>query len=122
MTTDYLGAFGYNEAPAALGEPGGFWQFENYAALTAAYERSSELDQLFTRLGAPTYSHIIWGMDVQGVVILHLLVIATRPIYARQYDLLDQLVAWLNTHEVIVPTLHIAGITRAQLTQLKVGE
>jgi hypothetical protein len=113
----YVGAFGYNDSPAALGRPGGFWQFENYGALVEAYLRSADLDSLFERMGAPTYSHIIQGVDAAGYVILHLLVIATQPVYARQYDLLAQLAAWLTTQgqPLDIQAVWIGGMERKWL-------
>lgn len=58
-TTTYLGAFGYNESPEDLGEPHGFWQFEDYEALELAYETSTGLNDVFREMGAPTYSKIL---------------------------------------------------------------
>jgi hypothetical protein len=110
----YLGAFGYNDSPAALGRPGGFWQFENYGALVEAYIRSADLDSLFERMGAPTYSLIIQGVDEAGYVILHLLVIATQPVYARQNELLEMATMWLNSQgrSIEKNALTVGGIPR----------
>jgi hypothetical protein len=113
VVADYLGMFGYNENPQALGEPHGFWRFATYDEFETALERAQALDVVFTDLGAPTYSHYILGINARGQVVLHLLVIAIQPIYARQYDLLDQFLAWLaDTEQRAVPFVKIAGVLR----------
>jgi hypothetical protein len=45
----YLGSIGYNESPEALGEPGGFWMFENYGAMWEAFAISESLNDAFVR-------------------------------------------------------------------------
>lgn len=119
--TPYLGAFGYNDSPEELGEPGGFWEFENYAALAAAYDRGSALDETFNTLGAPTYTYVIPAIDAQGYVVFHLLVISVQPVYVRQYDLLDKTVAWLISRGQLIEinSLRVAGVQRQWLENLR---
>src|SRR5690349_2784175 len=115
--TTYLGALGYNDSPEELGGSAGFWQFDHYAALAAAYERGSALDAAFNALGAPTYTFIITAIDAQGFIVFHLLVISVQPVYQRQYELLDMTIAWLKSqgHSLDAATTGVAGVKRELL-------
>lgn len=116
-TTTYLGAFGYNESPEDLGEPHGFWRFEDYEALELAYETSTGLNDVFREMGAPTYSKIIWGIDQQAYTVFHVLILSTQgDLYGRQFELLDTAVAWLKTQgypDLDASQMGIAGTSRA---------
>ena len=92
----YLGSIGYNDSPEELGEPSGFWRFENYATLWQAFEASEQLNRAFDTLGDPTYSHILAGKDDAGVIIFHVLVLSTQAIYPRERELLAKAHAWLQ--------------------------
>jgi len=122
-TTPYLGAFGYNESPDELGGPKDFWPFASYEILETVYQASSSLDEVFQELGVPTYSKIIWVIDDQGASVFHLLVFSTRDdLYLRQYDLMEQAVAWLKTQgyaNLDAQSLGIAGVQRKMLKKRK---
>jgi hypothetical protein len=91
----YLGSIGYNESPEALGEPGGFWMFENYGAMWEAFAISESLNDAFVQLGEPTYSAILTAKDEAGHPRFHLLVLSVQPIYPRKDALLAEAQAWL---------------------------
>jgi len=115
-TTTYLGAFGYNESPEDLGEPHGFWRFEDYEALELAYETSTGLNDVFREMGAPTYSKILWAIDPQAYTVFHVLILSTQgDLYGRQFELLDTAVAWLKTQghpDLDASQMGIAGTSR----------
>jgi hypothetical protein len=97
LPPSYLGSIGYNDSPEALGEPGGFWLFANYAELWHAFTISESLNDAFTELGEPTYSRILTGTDSDGAIIFHVLVLSLHPIYQEQAQaILDKAVAWLK--------------------------
>ena len=122
-TTQYRGAFGYNESPVELGGSGGFWAFPDYDALTYAYASSSSLDDVFQQLDLPTYSTIISVIDAEGYAMFELLVLSVRDdLYMRQYDLMEIAVAWLNTHghaNMDARRLGVAGVQRETLEKRK---
>jgi len=94
-TTHYQGCWGYNDSPDELGEPFGFWHFEEEAHMWGALTRSEGLNAAFETLGAPTYSAVLLATDAQGYALFHLLVISVNPIHPRQADLLAHAQAWL---------------------------
>lgn len=122
-TTEYQGAFGYNESPEALGGSGRFWDFPDYEALTYAYASSSSLDDVFQQLDLPTYSIVFSVIDPQGYTMFDLLVLSIRDdLYLRQYDLMELAVAWLSTQGSVkldASQLGIAGITRDMIEKMK---
>lgn len=95
--THYLGAFGYNDSPAELGEPSGFWQFESYQKLWQAFEMSEVMNKTFDTLGEPTYSRIAIATDDEGYVLFHLLILSAKYISAsRAGEAVDLAKAWVR--------------------------
>lgn len=97
----YLGCFGYNDSPADLGEPSGFWSFNAIDDLWASFTVSEQLNRTFDLLGAPTYSAVLMDTDEQGAVLYHLLVLSVKPIYPRQSQILEDARAWLASHGLL---------------------
>jgi len=122
-TTQYRGAFGYNESPDELGGSKDFWTFPDYEALTYAYASSSSLDEVFQQLDVPTYSKVITATDTEGYAIFHLLVISVQEdLHLRQYDLMELSVAWLNTQghaDLNATQLRVASVQRETLEKRK---
>lgn len=122
-TTEYRGAFGYNESPTELGGTDGFWVFPDYEALAYAYASSSSLDEVFQQLDVPTYSKVITATDTEGYALFHLLVISVRDdLYMRQYDLVELAGAWLKIQghvDLNIKELGVAGVTREMLEKMK---
>jgi|GEM_PF-3149799 len=122
-TTQYRGAFGYNESPDELGGSKDFWTFPDYEALTYAYASSSSLDEVFQQLDVPTYSKVITATDTEGYAIFHLLVISVQEdLHLRQYDLMELAVAWLNTQghaDLNAAQLRVASVHRETLERRK---
>ena len=122
-TTQYRGAFGYNESPRELGGSGGFWAFPDYDALTYAYASSSSLDEVFQQLDVPTYSTVISVTDTEGYAIFHLLVISVQDdLHLRQYDLMELAVQWLNSQghpDLNSQELGVASVQRETLEKRK---
>ena len=96
MDSTYLGCIGYNDSPEELGEPGGFWWFEDEDELWETFNLSQQLDAAFDQLGSPTYSAVLLIVDQRGSLVAHLLVISTEPVYGRQNELLVATIEWLN--------------------------
>jgi len=65
-TTHYQGCWGYNDSPDELGEPFGFWHFEEEAHMWGALTRSEGLNAAFETLGAPTYSAVLLVAHAQA--------------------------------------------------------
>jgi hypothetical protein len=94
--TSYVGCFGFNDSPAELGEPAGFWQFESHAKMWSAFEISENLNKTFDALGEPTYSAILMATDGDGYILFHLLILSTKFIsIARENEAIDLAKQWL---------------------------
>ncbi len=94
--TSYLGTLGYNDSPEALGEPSGFWQFEDYQKLWQAFEASEQLNRAFDTLGEPTYSRIVMATDDDGYILFHLLILSVQFISReREAQAIDSAKVWL---------------------------
>jgi hypothetical protein len=76
--TKYLGCFGYNASPEELGEPSGFWHFENHQKLWHAFGISEALNEAFDTLGETTYSRIVMATDGDGYILFHLLILSVQ--------------------------------------------
>jgi hypothetical protein len=93
----YLGTLGYNDSPAELGEPSGFWHFESYKRLWQAFEISESLNQTFDMLGEPTYSRIVLATDEDGYILFHLLILSVHFISReRETHAIELAKAWLS--------------------------
>lgn len=95
--TQYRGCVGYNDSPEVLGEPSGWWWFEDYSQMWATFEQSESLNRAFDVLGSPTYSAILWVTDEMGFVLFHLFVMSARPIHPRADALIDMAKGWVLT-------------------------
>lgn len=94
--TSYVGCLGYNDSPEDLGEPSGFWQFENDRRLWQAFEVSESLNHAFDMLGEPTYSRIVLATDDDGYILFHLLILSVKFIsIARETEAIELAKAWL---------------------------
>ena len=93
--TAYLGCLGYNDSPDELGEPSGFWHFNDQAHMWSAFARSQGMNQAFETLGEPTYSAVLLATDHDGYALFHLLVISVEPIYPREAELVELAKGWL---------------------------
>jgi hypothetical protein len=92
----YLGTLGYNDSPAELGEPSGFWHFESSKRLWQAFEISESLNQTFDTLGEPTYSRIVLATDEDGYILFHLLILSVLFISReREVQAIELAKAWL---------------------------
>jgi hypothetical protein len=113
-TMRVYGCFGYNDSPEDLGEPSGFWVFENYAALWSAFEISEELNQAFDQLGAPTYSAILWGVKDQRVE-FQLFVMSVKPIRPRETELLAQARRWMAEQGIVGREIEVPEVGSGEL-------
>ena len=95
--TVYSGCLGYNDSPEELGEPSGFWHFDDEDRMWGAFSRSEGMNAAFEVLGAPTYSAVLLARDADGYALFHLLVISVNPIHPREAELLAHAQAWLAT-------------------------
>ena len=87
---------GYNDSPHELGEPSGFWFFDNYDAMITALDTAESLNRTFDTMGAPTYSALFRDADGKGQLLFFLLVLSSKPVRARHEQLLDQAREWLD--------------------------
>ncbi len=94
--TAYLGCLGYNDSPDELGEPSGFWHFNDEGHMWGAFARSQGMNEAFETLGEPTYSAVLLATDADGYVLFHLLVISVEPIYPREVELVERAKGWLS--------------------------
>jgi hypothetical protein len=102
--TQYLGCFGYNDSPNELGDPAGFWRYDDDDAMWSAFNRAQMLDDIFGKLGEPTYSAVLLATDADGYVIFHLFVISVQPIRPREALLIEAAQGWIVAQgKVIVP-------------------
>jgi hypothetical protein len=94
--TKYLGCFGYNDSPKELGEPAGFWHFENHQALWHAFGISESLNEAFDTLGEATYSRIVMATDDDGYILFQLLILSVQFIsIARETEAIELAKQWL---------------------------
>jgi len=93
--TTYLGCLGYNDSPDELGEPSGFWHFNDEGHMWGAFARSQGMNEAFETLGEPTYSAVLLATDVDGYALFHLLVVSVKPIYPREAELIERAKGWL---------------------------
>jgi hypothetical protein len=84
-----------------LGEPGGFWMFENYGAMWEAFAISESLNDAFAELGEPTYSAILTAKYEAGHPRFHLLVLSVQPVYPRKDALLATARTWLAAEGIL---------------------
>lgn len=94
-TTRYLGCFGYNDSPAELGEPSGFWPIPDEMDMWRMFQRAQDMDKLFGDLGEPTYSAVLLASDADGYVLFHLFVMSVQPVRPREMLLIEAAQGWL---------------------------
>ena len=88
---------GYNDSPNELGEPSGFWLFDDYDTMITALDTAESLNRTFDTMGAPTYSALFRDADGKGQLLFFLLVISAKPVRPRREILLDKAREWLET-------------------------
>jgi hypothetical protein len=99
--TKYLGCFGFNDSPEALGEPAGIWHFENMRDLWHAFGISEALNEAFDTLGEATYSRIAMATDEDGYILFHLLILSVKFIsLTHETEAIELTKQWLAEHNI----------------------